>query len=78
MLFPNKLSSFQDSDLKKTIFILRVIEKQNKIKILSLYNKIKNDFDNIDEYINALDILFVLGKINLEEEDIVYDKKSDM
>jgi hypothetical protein len=50
------------------ILILEV--KKEKININLLYQKLKDKFTNIDEFIFALDGLYALGYI--DEEDIKY------
>lgn len=67
MILPNKLIKFQDSILSKTIFILDEVSIQN-MNISDLYVKIKDHFEDINQYILALDVLFVLEKINYNVE----------
>ena len=56
MILPNKLIRFQDSILAKTIYILDVIKFAN-YSVLELYNEVKTYFDDINEYVLALDVL---------------------
>jgi len=70
MLFPSKFTSFQESIIYKMILILEV--KEDKVNINLLYQKLKNKFTNIDEFIFALDGLYALGYIDTDEEDIKY------
>lgn len=70
MLFPSKFTSFQESIIYKMILILEIKEK--KVSINVLYEKLKNNFTGIDEFIFALDGLYALGYIEIENEDIKY------
>lgn len=70
MLFPSKFTSFQESIIYKMILILEV--KEEKVDVNLLYKKLKTKFTGIDEFIYALDGLYALGYINIEEEDIKY------
>ena len=67
MKLPNKIVSYKESMLYKLPIILRVLNK-NRISISELYMKISMEFDNINEFIDALDCLFALGKIQYDEE----------
>ena len=70
MLFPSKFTSFQESIIYKMILILEL--KERKINVNLLYQKVKNKFTSIDEFIYALDALYALGYIIIDEEDITY------
>lgn len=37
-----------------------------------LYDAVKNKISSVNEYIDALDILYVLNKIELKEDGMVY------
>jgi len=64
MRFPNKVIPFRKSILAKFSMVLDAISKQD-MSILDLYEKNKNKFDGITEYVDVLDCLFFLGKIEL-------------
>lgn len=70
MLYPSKFTSFQESIIYKMILILELEER--KINVNLLYQKVKNKFTSIDEFIFALDGLYALGYITIDEEDIKY------
>ena len=67
MKLPNKIVSYKESMLYKLPIILGVLNK-NRISISELYMKISMEFDNINEFIDALDCLFALVKIQYDEE----------
>ncbi len=67
MILPNKLIKFQDSILAKTVFILDKVS-QNSQSVSELYCLVKEHFDDVNQYILTLDVLFTLEKINYNEE----------
>lgn len=71
MIFPNKLENFQKTILKKSIFVLRELKISN-YEVMQLYSKLSSYFNNINEYQQALDLLYALNKIDLKEEKICY------
>ncbi len=72
MLFPNKIINYEESVLGKIVPVLTEL-KNHDITIFDLYIKIKEDFMDIFEFINVLDCLFALRKIDyLKEEGVLH------
>jgi len=71
MLFPSKFTNFEESIIAKMILILELKERKS-IAINLLYLELEKKFDNIDEFIFALDALFALGYIEIKNEDLIY------
>ena len=67
MILTNKLIRFPDSFLAKTIYILDVIKFAN-YSVLELYNEVKTYFDDINEYVLALDVLYTLEKVKYDDD----------
>lgn len=67
MILPNKLISFQNCILAKTVYILEKI-KDSKFSVIELYEQVERHFEDLNEYMLALDVLYVLGKIKYNEE----------
>ena len=67
MILPNKLIPFKKSTLYKTIFILNELSVQN-FPISGLFTQVSEYFEDINEYIIALDVLFVLNCISYDEQ----------
>ncbi|MDX1490756.1 MAG: ABC-three component system middle component 7 [Pseudohongiellaceae bacterium] len=65
MSFPNKFTSFDKSILAK-IGILIMAEEES-ISLSELIEMRLDKFEDISEFMLALDILYVLGKIELDE-----------
>ena len=66
MILPNKLISFKISD--------------SDFSVIDLYEKVETHFEDLNEYMLALDVLYVLGKIKYDEElrVIQYVEKNNM
>lgn len=64
MITPSKTISFKDSIAFKMMFILD--EHFEEISLVELYKKTKRKFLGINEFIYALDTLYVLGKIDID------------
>lgn len=67
MKYPNKLISYDNSTIKKIELSYKEINKCDCTPI-ELYDKLKNHFDHINEFVEVLDCLFLLDKIILSEE----------
>ena len=59
MILPNKLISFKDCTLAKTVFILDKL-RDSDFSVIRLYEQVELYFEDLNEYILALDILYVL------------------
>lgn len=66
MILPNKLISFQDCILAKTVYILEKISDSD-FSVIELYEQVETHFEDLNEYMLALDVLYVLGKIKYNE-----------
>ena len=71
MKLPNKFVTYKNSILYKLPIILNKLSICD-LSIIELYDKIKSNFNNINEYIEALDCLFILNKIKLSGEILHY------
>lgn len=67
MIFPDKLISFQNSILAKSIYILKVLNT-HKLSASDLFIEVKDHFEDISEFIVALDVLFALNRLKYNEE----------
>lgn len=76
MIYPNKNIRFEESIIYKMLSILEQREKST-ISIHELYNETKSKFNNTDEFIISLDVLFALDMIDVdfENENITYVKR---
>ncbi|WP_375139346.1 ABC-three component system middle component 7 [Pseudomonas lurida] len=63
MILPNKVISLEDSCLPKAAKLLGVLKGVDTVQAVYLNNK--DIFFDVSEFIDALDLLFVLKKINV-------------
>jgi hypothetical protein len=66
MITPNKAIPFKESLIFKMTSILD--EDFDDVLLTELYRKTKSNFSGIDEFIYSLDVLYLLGKIELDIE----------
>lgn len=66
MILPNKITPLKDSIVFKMFAILEL--EFVFIDIGELYSFVEEKFHIIDEFIYALDVLFILGKIDINEK----------
>jgi len=65
MSFPNKFTSFDKSILAKISML--IMDEEESIRLTELIEMRLEKFEDISEFMLALDILYVLGKIELDE-----------
>lgn len=68
MLFPNKLFSYSESILSKLPVVLKELKKQ-PLDVRELYQKVSRSLDGVNEYVDVLDCLYALHKIEYDEEE---------
>lgn len=64
MRLPNKVISYNESIISKFPIILNLL-KSKDYKVMELYEKLKANLD-IECFIETLDCLFALGKIEID------------
>ena len=64
MITPNKVITLRESALGRTAIILR--EKASQDSLAGLYDKVRKDFESIDQFLLALDVLYILGQIEVD------------
>lgn len=65
MKLPNKVITYKESLLAKFPIVL-VLLKEQEISADLLYKKVKSKVDDIGEFMEIMDCLFALGKIELD------------
>lgn len=71
MKLPNKITSYNDSSISKFPLILKTLREEEKSPI-ELYSIVKRNQMPIDEFVEVLDGLYALGKIDLNREGKLY------
>lgn len=67
MKFPSKVTPYQNSILVKFPMVLHLLQEQD-MKPDDLYKKMKSKVSDIGEFLEVLDCLYALGKIELSRE----------
>ena len=68
MLLPNKLFSYEESILSRFPVVLSVLEEK-PMRVSELYKKLNDYFESVNDFIEILDCLYALGKIELDGEE---------
>lgn len=63
MITPNKFISFDQSVLAK---LPAMLINAKTIGIHDLYAKVSSSFENVDEFMYALDVLYILDKVDVD------------
>ena len=66
MKLPNKVITYTESTISQFPSVLSCLKEQD-MSPASLYKKVKSKVEDIGEYIDILDCLYALGKIELIE-----------
>jgi len=64
MKFPNKITPYKKSVISKFPLILSALETKD-YTVLELYRKLESRFEGLPEYMDTMDCLFYLGKLEL-------------
>ena len=65
MRVPNKIYTYNDSIISKFPVILRELKKE-ELSVLSLYKRVETQIEGINEYLQILDYLFAMNKIEMD------------
>lgn len=68
MLLPNKLYSYNESILSRFPMVLKELKKQ-PMSVHELYQKVISKLDGVNEFIDVLDCLYALHKIEYDDID---------
>lgn len=66
MKLPNKVITYKESTISKFPVVLSCLKEQD-MSPASLYKKVKSKVEDIGEYMDILDCLYALSKIELIE-----------
>ncbi len=70
MIVPNKAISYEESLLSKLPRILELLTIQG-VSVSDLFQKLRKDFDNVNQFLLAMDTLYILNKIDYVDGDIM-------
>ncbi|SFJ54441.1 hypothetical protein SAMN02799624_04932 [Paenibacillus sp. UNC496MF] len=76
MIVPNKVISFSESIIGKMPIIIRRLSKQD-MTVKELFFTTQDYFEEIDEFIYSLDVLFLLNaiKVDFDKGVVTYVRK---
>ncbi len=63
MITPNKVIPLDESALGRLSEIMR--EGPDAVDLITLYRRVSDRFESIDQFLLTLDVLFVLGRIDV-------------
>lgn len=66
MKLPSKVTSYRESVISKFPIVLESLSYSNETP-RQLYEKEKQQFNDINEYMEVLDALFLLGKVGYDD-----------
>jgi hypothetical protein len=64
LISPNKVITLRESALGRAPVILR--EKASRTNLARLYNTVRKDFESIDQFLLTLDVLYILGQVDVD------------
>lgn len=67
MLIPNKLITYNESVISKIPIFLEIIEK-GPIGVKELYHQVATKVTGVSEFMDVLDCLYALNKIEFDEK----------
>lgn len=67
MKLPSKVTDYRDSVLMRFPKVLRELDKY-PLTPQALFRRTKRSFANVGEFVETLDCLFILDKIQIDEE----------
>lgn len=67
MKLPNKVVTYRESLISKFNIVLGFLSS-NPLPLTNLYESVKRNFSDFNDFVEVLDCLFYLGKINLNQE----------
>ncbi len=70
MRLPNKLYSYEESTLSKFPIVLRALRDSDS-GVTELYERIEKSVPDVSEYMETLDSLYALGKIDIDDKEAV-------
>lgn len=69
MIVPNKAIPYETSLLSKLPMLLRILGEE-RLSPAILYYKVQNEFIDINQFLLAIDTLFVLEKVVIENGEL--------
>lgn len=72
MRLPSKVTTYKQSVIYKFPIVLKELQKYDYAPD-ELYRKVKSKVEGVDEYVEILECLYILGKIDyLDEQELIH------
>lgn len=71
-MLPNKITSLKESVLGKSIYVLKLLSQNESMDIVELFSKVDRYFDGLDEFMDAIILLFIVEKVELRGSVLTY------
>ena len=71
MIMPGKMTALRDSTLYKMTDIMDAI-RRGPVSVTMLYENLNGRFDGVKDYIDALDCLYMLRRIYIDEGGMLH------
>ena len=68
MLLPNKLFSYEESILSRFPLVLSMLQEK-PMRVSELYKRLNDYVESVNDFIEILDCLYALGKIESDGEE---------
>ena len=68
MVLPGKTADYKSSVISKFTLILQIMKDEKFCEVSELQERTKQSFSSIAEFVQVLDCLFALGKIEMNED----------
>ena len=66
MLLPDKMIRYNESVISKFVPVLQAMVLNERIFPEQLYKNVKSHFSSLSEFIQTLDALYALGKVDID------------
>lgn len=66
MILPSKIFSYKQSIFPKMILIIKELQS-GECGVLDLYKQVRQQFDGVDEYMETLDCLYAIGRVEIDD-----------
>lgn len=67
MLFPSRTAEYEQSVISKMFIVIKCLSRKT-YRIDELYAEVKKHQCNLEDFIDALDCLYMIGKIKYKKE----------
>lgn len=67
MILPNKLFSYNQSILPKVVLVAKTLKKGDQ-GVRELFENLQDQFNGVDEFLDVMDCLYAIGRVELDPD----------